>query len=82
MAKAEVASRGVSGAQKQYFKLTNQVPEEIWYWSALGSIIVSAILFFTGQRSWGLFVGQWPPTFMLFALFHKLLRPAHQQPGL
>ena len=63
-------------AQEQYFRVTDQVPEEVWYWAALGSIIVSASLFLMGKRDWSIFVGQWPPSFLLFGLFHKLLRPS------
>jgi hypothetical protein len=29
-----------------------------------------------GKRDWSIFVGQWPPTFLLFGLFHKILRPS------
>jgi hypothetical protein len=64
--------------QEQYFRVTDQVPEEVWYWAALGSIIVSASLFLMGKRDWSIFVGQWPPTFLLFGLFHKILRPSKQ----
>jgi hypothetical protein len=60
--------------QDQYFRVTDQVPEEVWYWAALGSIIASAILFVSNRRDWSIFVGQWPPTFLLFGMFHKLLR--------
>lgn len=63
-------------AQKQYFRITDQVPEEAWYWAALGSIIASAALFAFGKRDWSVFVGQWPPTFLLFGIFHKLLSPS------
>jgi hypothetical protein len=59
--------------QDQYFRVTDQVPEEVWYWAALGSIIASAVLFVSNRRDWSIFVGQWPPTFLLFGLFHKLL---------
>jgi hypothetical protein len=62
-------------AQAQFFSVTNQVPGEIWYWAALGSIIASAALFLLGRRDWSIFVGQWPPTFLLFGMFHKILRP-------
>ncbi len=62
--------------QDQYFRVTDQVPEEVWYWAALGSIIASATLFVLNRRDWSIFVGQWPPTFLLFGLFHKLLRGA------
>ncbi|GCE30316.1 hypothetical protein KDA_58320 [Dictyobacter alpinus] len=62
--------------QEQYFRVTDQIPEEVWYWAALGSIIASAVLFITNKRDWSIFVGQWPPAFLLFGLFHKLLRPS------
>jgi hypothetical protein len=76
MAKIDVASSKAQDAQDQYFRITDQVPDEVWYWAALGSIIASALLFAFQKRDWSLFVGQWPPTFLLFGLFHKLLRPS------
>ena len=63
-------------AQEQYFRVTDQVPEEVWYWAALVSVIVSATLWILGKRDWSTFVGQWPPTFLLFGLFHKILSPS------
>ena len=72
----DTARETAQGAQAQYFRVTDQVPEEAWYWAALGSIIVSASLFLLGKRDWSIFVGQWPPTFLLFGLFHKMLRPS------
>ncbi len=77
MADVKTASNKAQDVQEQYFRVTDQVPEEIWYWGALGSIIVSATLFALGKRDWSIFVGQWPPTFLLFGLFHKLLSPSH-----
>jgi hypothetical protein len=62
--------------QQHYFRVTDQVPQEVWYWAALGSIIASASLFLMGKRDLSIFVGQWPPTFLLFGLFHNLLRPS------
>lgn len=79
MEKLEIPSKNVqhvSEAQQQYFTITDGIPEEVWYWAALSSILVSATLFFVGQRKWSNFVGQWPPTFLLFALFHKVLKPS------
>ncbi|HLG78730.1 MAG TPA: hypothetical protein VKX46_20120 [Ktedonobacteraceae bacterium] len=76
MAKVADITRSTSSAQGQYFRVTDQVPEEVWYWAALSSIIVSAALFLFNKRDWSIFVGQWPPTFLLFGLFHKLLRPS------
>lgn len=64
--------------QKQYFQLTGSIPEEVWYWAALGSILASAGLWLAGARNWSQFVGQWPPTFLLMALFHKQLHPGQR----
>jgi len=73
--KVDTAKDTAQDVQAQYFRVTDQVPEVVWYWAALGSIMVSASLFLMGKRDWSMFVGQWPPTFLLFGLFHKLLRP-------
>ena len=77
MADVKISPETPSDIQEKYFRVTDQVPEEIWYWAALTSILTSAILFIAGKRDWSIFVGQWPPTFMLFGLFHKLIRPSH-----
>ena len=62
--------------QKGYFAITDQVPEEVWYWAAMGSIGISAVLKLMQKDNWALFVGQWPPTFLILAVFHKVLRPS------
>lgn len=76
MAKIPTPNVDVRDAQTDYFQLTEQVPEEVWYWAALGSILGAAVLFLVGKRDWSIFVGQWPPAFLLFGLFHKLLQPS------
>ena len=76
MASANAAANTAQDAQDQYFRITDNVPQEVWYWAALGSIIISASLFALNKRDWSIFVGQWPPTFLLFGLFHKVLRPS------
>jgi hypothetical protein len=67
------ATTRTQDAQEQYFRVTDRVPGTIWYWSAVASILVSATLFLMGKRDWSIFVGQWPPTFLLFGLYHKLV---------
>jgi len=62
--------------QQEYFRITDRIPEQAWYWAAMGAVAVSATLFLAGRRDWSHFVGQWPPTFLLLALFHKVLRPS------
>jgi hypothetical protein len=74
--KVDTATSTAKQVQDQYFRITDQVPGEVWYWSALISIIASATLFIVGKRDWGVFIGQWPPTFLLLGLFHKLLSPS------
>lgn len=67
---------GSGGPQRSFFRITDNIPEEAWYWLALGSIGLSAALRLTGRAHWSLFVGQWPPTFILFALYHRLIHPS------
>ena len=62
-------------AEQTFFRATDNIAEETWYWLALGSIAVSAALRLTDRDHWALFVGQWPPTFLLVGLYHRLLRP-------
>jgi len=75
MMKTSDATETAKKTQDQYFNAANQMPAEIWYWAAIGSIIASATLFLAGRRDWSIFVGQWPPAFLLLGLFHKLVGP-------
>lgn len=63
-------------AQQEYFRVTDSVPEQTWYWLALISILASAALKASEKDNWSLFVGQWPPTFLLFGIFHRVVRPS------
>ena len=65
-------------AQQTYLSLTDQIPQQTWYWAAFGSILASAVLKLMGKDNWSLFVGQWPPTFLLFGLYHRLVRPSER----
>jgi hypothetical protein len=62
-------------AQQDYFRLTDSIPQQAWYWAAMASVAISAALRLSGKQNWSIFVGQWPPTFLLLGLFHKQLRP-------
>lgn len=61
---------------QEYFRVTDNIPEQAWYWMSLGSIIGAAILRLSGREHWSLFVGQWAPTFLLFGLYHRLVQPS------
>lgn len=65
-----------ASAQRSFFRATDQIPEATWYWAAVLSILISATLKLTKKDDWAIFVGQWPPTFLLFGLYHRLVRPS------
>jgi hypothetical protein len=67
--------QSASGAQESFFRVTDNVPEESWYWLAVISIGISALLRLSGKHQMSTFVGQWPPTFLLFGIYHRLVRP-------
>jgi len=74
--KVDTTTSTAKQVQDQYFLITDQIPGELWYWSALISILASATFFILGKRDWSIFIGQWSPTFLLLGLFHKLLSPS------
>jgi hypothetical protein len=61
-----------------YLKLLETVPTQAYLGAALGAIVLSALLRVFGKKDAALFVGQWPPTFLLFAVTSKLLRPSDE----
>ncbi len=61
-----------------YLKLMEAVPTQAYLGAAVGSIALSALLRVFGKKDAAVFVGQWPPTFILFALAYKLLRPSDE----
>ncbi len=60
-------------SDSQIIRVTDAVPESTWYWAALASIGLSAFLRVRGNANWAVFVGQWPPTFLLFGLYGKIM---------
>jgi hypothetical protein len=68
-----MATTPIEQAQDDYFTLTDNIPPAGWYWAAMASVAVSATLWLLRKRDWSTFVGQWPPTFLLLALFHNSL---------
>lgn len=58
-------------------KRAEDMPSSMYFGAVVGSIVISAILFLTGRRNLGIFVGLWPPTILNMALFAKQLRPSH-----
>ncbi|MGQ9676244.1 MAG: hypothetical protein ACUVX1_11330 [Chloroflexota bacterium] len=62
--------------EKTAEKTAEQVPNRIYFIATLASIVISALLFISGRRTWALFFGQWPPTILSLALVSKLLHPS------
>jgi hypothetical protein len=61
-----------------YLKMMEDVPAQAYLNAALGAIGLSMLLRLFGKKDAAVFVGQWPPTFILFALAYKLLRPSDE----
>ena len=50
-----------------YLKAMEEVPTRAYLGAAVGSIALSALLRVFGKKDAAIFVGQWPPTFILCA---------------
>jgi hypothetical protein len=61
-----------------YLEMMEAVPTQAYLGAAVGSIALSALLRVFGKKDAAIFVGQWPPTFILFALAYKILRPSNE----
>jgi Na+-transporting NADH:ubiquinone oxidoreductase subunit NqrB len=71
-------SNDPQGTTATYFRMMEAVPTQVYLGAALGSIALSALLRLVGKKDAAIFVGQWPPTFILFALAFKVLYPSHE----
>jgi hypothetical protein len=59
---------------KEIESKTAQLPSDIFLWSAVGLMIVSASLHVAKQKHAGLFVGQWVAPMLLFGIYNKLVK--------
>jgi hypothetical protein len=73
--------REMEETQSNITRYLESIPTKSYIGLALGSVLVSALLYISGRRSTALFVGQWPPTFAALALIYKLLAPGRERPG-
>ncbi|GEO10173.1 hypothetical protein SAE01_26690 [Segetibacter aerophilus] len=53
---------------------TAKLPSDLFLWLAMGSIAISLGFKIAGKNDKALFVGQWPPTFLLLGLYNKLVK--------
>lgn len=59
---------------KEIEKQTSKIPSDVFLWSALGSMAVSAGLKIAGNDKTALFVGQWAAPFLLLGLYNKIVK--------
>lgn len=55
-------------------KQTAKIPSDVFLWTALGSMAVSAGLKVAGRDKTALFVGQWAAPFLLLGVYNKLVK--------
>lgn len=55
-------------------KQTAKLPSDTFLWLAFASIGLSLALKLVGRRHDALFVGQWPPVFLILGLYNKLVK--------
>ncbi len=53
---------------------TAKVPSDVWLWAAFGSIGLSLDFKLAKKDNLALFVGQWPPTFLILGVYNKLVK--------
>ena len=55
-------------------QITARAPSQTWLWLAAASIVGSVVLFATGRKEGGIFVGLWPPTFLIIGNYNKMVK--------
>lgn len=55
-------------------KQTAKIPSDVYLWTAVGCMAISATLQILGKRKASLFVGQWPAPFLIMGLYNKLVK--------
>jgi hypothetical protein len=63
------------------FRAMANISSEVYFFATVGSIVASAALYLGGRRHIALFVGEWAPTFLIAAVFYKLLHPTRERVG-
>jgi hypothetical protein len=53
---------------------TAKIPSDVYLWAAFGSIGLSLMFKIMKKNDMALFVGQWPPTFLILGVYNKLVK--------
>jgi hypothetical protein len=55
-------------------KQTSKIPSDVFLWTAIGSMALSAGLRIAGKKSQSQFVGQWAAPILIMGLYNKLVK--------
>ena len=53
---------------------TAKIPSDVYLWAAVGTMALSAALFFTKKKNASIFFGQWAPSLLIIGLYNKLVK--------
>jgi hypothetical protein len=70
----DAASQSEGRVAQAIERRTAKLPSDTFLWAAVGSMAVSAAFQMKGNRSAGMFVGQWAPTILILGLYNKLVK--------
>ena len=54
--------------------ITSGAPSSVYLGLAVGAMVTSAILKFSGKNGWALFVGQWAAPFLIMGNYNKMVK--------
>ena len=70
--RAEEHSEGI--VAKTIEQQTAKLPSDLFLWSAVGGMAVSAVMELTGHKDKSRFFGQWVAPLLLFGVYNKLVK--------
>ena len=74
---SRVGTDDVRRQGKRALESAEDIPSSVYLGFVGGSIVLSALLFVSGKKNLGQFVGLWAPTILNLAIFTKRLRPSN-----
>lgn len=77
--KTREAAKQVAEGAENAMEASAKIPSPVFLVLSLGSIVFSLLLFARKKREQAIFVGLWPPTFLVLGLFMRLLFGKNQR---
>ena len=71
---AASSSRREGPIAKTIEEQTAKLPSDTFLWLALACMGASFTLKMLKKNHWALFIGQWPPAFLLFGIYNKIVK--------